>query len=281
MKRQSSEKIAEQILTKAKRFGADLAGITSVSRLETAPSFLLAPQMADAGKGIGTRQGKMELAPGEVEWPDHAKSVVVIAVSHPEIQPELDWWYGRKSPSGNKMLMDIAKKLCDWLQGEMDIHTVHLPYHVEHGGIYLKDAAVMAGIGCIGKNNMVVTPQFGPRVRLRALTLDRELPSTGPIDFDPCEKCPMYCRKACPQTAFKKNTFKEKPLKLDFWPGRTGHFSRSACNFEMEKNNDLAKEVSAENSKSPVKIVKYCRGCEFACPVGKSKKMIDVNPSNN
>ncbi|MCG8615512.1 MAG: epoxyqueuosine reductase [Desulfobacterales bacterium] len=269
MQQSSPEQVTERILKTAKKFGADLVGITSVAQLTTAPSFLLAPKMADAGKGIGSREGKMELAPGEVNWPERAKSVVVIAVSHPEDRPELDWWYGRKSPSGNKQLMDTAKQLCEWLETDMDIRTVHLPYHVEHGGIYLKDSAVMAGIGCIGKNNMVVTPEFGPRVRLRALTLDRELPATGPIDFNPCEKCAMYCRKACPQTAFKKHQFRDNPLALDFWPGRTGHYSRPTCNVQMEKDNDQARETRVDGFESPVKIVKYCRVCEFACPVGK------------
>ncbi|HCY88533.1 MAG TPA: Fe-S protein [Desulfobacteraceae bacterium] len=266
------EKVTDKILKTAKKFGADLVGIASVDRLISAPSFELAPKMADAGKGIGSREGKMELAPGEVKWPKRAKSVVAIAVSHPESRPELDWWYGRKSPSGNKILMDTAKKLCEWLEAEMDIRTDHLPYHVEHGGIYLKDSAVMAGLGCIGKNNMVVTPEFGPRVRLRALTLDRELPPTGPIEFDPCQTCPMYCRKACPQKAFNKQRFKDHPLALDFWPGRTGHYSRPTCNLEMEKDNDLAEETRVDGFDSPVKIVKYCRACEFACPIGNPER---------
>jgi len=51
----------------------------------------------------------------------------------------------------------------------------------------LKDAAVLAGLGCIGKNNLLLTPEYGSRVRLRAFTIDLVLPSTGPLPFDPCE----------------------------------------------------------------------------------------------
>ena len=269
MKPASPDKIADQILLKAIDFGADLSGIAAVESLRTAPSFVLAPKMTDAGKGVGTRQGIMEVAPGGVNWPDSAKSLVVLAVSHPEDRLEMDWWYGRKSPSGNKILMDAAKKLCAWIETELGIHTVHLPYHVEHGGIYLKDAAVMAGLGCVGKNNLMLTPEFGPRIRLRAITLDRELPPTGPTDFDPCHKCPMPCRRACPQKAFKTNTFKDHPLEIDFFPGRTGHYTRPTCNIQMEMDNDVAKETRADGFESPVKIVKYCRKCELACPVGK------------
>lgn len=36
-------------------------------------------------------------------------------------------------------------------------------------------------------NNLVITPEFGPRTRLGALFLEVELEPTGPIDFNPCE----------------------------------------------------------------------------------------------
>jgi epoxyqueuosine reductase len=58
-------------------------------------------------------------------------------------------------------------------------------------GIYLKDAAVLAGFGCIGMNNLMITPQFGPRQRIRVLLVNTVLPSTGSMDFDPCNGCDM------------------------------------------------------------------------------------------
>jgi len=69
------------------------------------------------------------------------------------------------------------------------IKTNKLSYFIERGGIFLKDAAAMAGMGCIGKNNMLVTPEFGPRVRLRAMLAFEALPITEPADFDPCHGC--------------------------------------------------------------------------------------------
>jgi epoxyqueuosine reductase len=37
-----------------------------------------------------------------------------------------------------------------------------LPYKVEEGGMFLKDAATLAGLGIIGKNNLLITPEFEP-----------------------------------------------------------------------------------------------------------------------
>lgn len=269
MERLSDKDIADQITAKAKKLGVNLCGIADVSDLKSAPSFILAPQMPDPGKGVGTRQGKMGLRPGEVSWPETAKSVLVLVVSHPEDSPEMDWWYGKKSPSGNRILMDVAKALNEWIPETFGINTVHLPYHVEHGGIYLKDAAVMAGLGCIGKNNIFLSPEFGPRVRLRAITLDHRLPSTGPSGFDPCIDCPVYCRKACPQEAFKNKIYYKKDYDLDYLPGRRGSYSRPTCNLQMGKDIEKAELEKVEGFEEPVKIIKYCRRCEFACPVGK------------
>lgn len=272
----SNNQMADQIIEKALKSGADLCGLADVQDLKSAPSFVLAPQMPEIASGVGTRQGKMELAPGQVSWPENAKSVLVLAISHPADKPELDWWYGEKSPSGNRLLMDAAKKLTEWIPDKFNINTVHLPYHIEHGGIYLKDAAVMAGIGCIGKNNLLLTPQFGPRVRLRALTLDTQLPSSGPSDFDPCSDCPGYCRRACPQKAFKKNIFSKTDYELDHLPGRNGDYSRPTCNVQMEKNIAKALPEKIDGFNEPVKTIKYCRRCELACPVGRSKQKTEA-----
>ncbi len=271
----SDKEIADQIIFKAKNIGVDLCGFAHVLDLKSAPSFILAPQMPDIGKGVGSRKGKLGLGPGKVSWPKTAKSVLVLVVSHPEDSPEMDWWYGKRSPSGNRILMDAAKILDEWIPEKFGINTVHLPYHVEHGGIYLKDAAVMAGLGCVGKNNLFLTPEFGPRVRLRAITLDVSFPSNGPSGFDPCKTCQVYCRQVCPQKAFSNKIYHKKDYSLDHLPGRHGSYSRPTCNLQMEKNIDETTVEQIQGYEEPVKVVKYCRRCEFACPIGK------IEPDSN
>jgi epoxyqueuosine reductase len=198
--------------------------------------------------------------------------MVVIAVLHPEDAPEMDWWLGHNDPPGNRILAKICRDLCPWIEERFGIHPLHLPYHVEKGGTYLKDAAVMAGLGCIGKNNMLVTPEYGPRVRLRAVTVDADLFATGPREFDPCRGCMEFCRRACPQKAFGTRQYTVEGYGQNLLPGRDGHYSRPLCNVQMEKDHDTAKEQPAKRFDDPVKIIKYCRRCELACPVGKPLK---------
>ncbi len=146
---------------------------------------------------------------------------------------------------------------------------MQIPYDIEQGGIYLKDAAVLAGLGILGKNNMFVTPQFGPRVRLRAMALPVQIPSTGPIDFDPCTSCEMLCRKACPQRAFEEKVFSSSGYGQTELPAREGVYARATCKLEMNKNQNGAKFVPIEGKDDELmRVVAYCRSCELACPVG-------------
>ncbi len=271
MKTLSKVKIAGRIIHKAKSLGASLAGLATIDELKRAPAFTFSPRMP-YWEGVGSRENELGLKPGEVFWPDVAQSVLVIAVEHPVDKPEMDWWFGKANPAGNRVLIAIIKQLCDWISSTFGIETFHFPYHVEKGGIYLKDAAVLAGLGCIGKNNLLVTPGYGPLVRLRALALDAVMPSTGPIDFDPCTDCKAPCRKVCPQSAFQTQLYKPEDYQQEHLPGRTGVYARPDCNLQMEQNIDGAREEKMDGFDKPVKLVKYCRRCEWACPVGRKKK---------
>ena len=256
------------ILKKAKELGASIAGICDLSHLKKAPSFTLAPKLPQAD--VGSRESSLGLKPGEVFWPEDAKSAIVIAYEHPKDQLELDWWFGKHDPPGNKILVDINKKLSAWIEKNYPIKTYPCPYHVEKGGVFLKDAAYYAGLGCIGKNNLFITPEYGPRVRLRAMLFSVKLPSTGPSAFNPCEECDSPCLQNCPGNAFNEVIYSAETMGQEMLPGRSGTYSREKCNNQMKTDSSNAKEqIAPEVSSEPVKIIKYCRNCEFSCPVGK------------
>jgi epoxyqueuosine reductase len=113
---------------------------------------------------------------------------------------------------------------------------------------------------------MLVTPSNGPRIRLRALLIDAEIRPTGPIAFDPCADCSVYCRKVCPEHAmdekapiFRARQFSER------LPGGDGTYNRERCNVRMEKDD----AEGLKNAHGPQPVVKYCRKCEFVCPAGR------------
>lgn len=267
----SHSQLSSKIINKAKELGANLAGITSVDELKDCPSCKAAAKIPRPEKVVPATQ-TLGLKPGEISWPEGGKSVIVIALSHPESNPELDWWYGEKSPQGNKILINIINELGKWIRESYRLKTYHMPYYVEKGGIYLKDAAVMAGLGCIGKNNLLVTPEYGPRIRLRAMIIDKKIDSTGPIPFDPCSSCEEFCLTNCPLNAFDNIVHQKEAIGIDNLPGRIGDYDYLKCNMQMKEDvestdkNDACINISGKEMYQPIK---YCRTCEFACPVGK------------
>jgi epoxyqueuosine reductase QueG len=59
-----------------------------------------------------------------------------------------------------------------------------------------KYAAVQAGLGWIGKSGVLITKEFGPRVRLAAILLDYPLDCGSPITKSLCGSC-QACVDAC------------------------------------------------------------------------------------
>ena len=272
---QDTTAISTEIRRKARDYGADLAGFAAVSDLKLAPSGLFSEYLAVSDDPSVAKFHSEDLPVGPVNWPEGARTVLVIGIHHPVQKPEMDWWFGSADPPGNRVLSTIIRNLCSWIAEQHQIGVFHLPYHIEKGGIYLKDAAVLSGLGCIGKNNMLITPGYGPRIRLRALTLDVDLPSTGCTEFDPCAECEQWCQKACPQRALSEIISYANGSPDDL-PGRDGSYSRQLCTIQMKIDKKEAQEQIVEGGDQPVRLIKYCRRCEFSCPVGRSKPRQNV-----
>jgi epoxyqueuosine reductase QueG len=70
----------------------------------------------------------------------------------------------------------------------------------QRGLISFKHAAEFAGLGKIGYNSLVVSPQFGPRMRLACLLTAAVLPPTSRLEQNPCDGCGK-CVEHCPAGA--------------------------------------------------------------------------------
>lgn len=258
--------LEQAVVGEAMRCGADLAGIADAGALRRSPSYQMLPQL-DHYDGVGTLHTKDKRFE-EVAWPEEAASFVVICLAHSSQVPELDWWSADVSggTEGNRRLIEITRCLAEWLADEHGIEASSIPYHIERGGVFLKDAAVLAGLGCLGRNNMLITPEFGPRVRLRALALPVALAATGPSSFDPCEGCPEPCRDPCPEDAFGHRLYEPEVYGLEELPARSGVYDRTACNVRME-----ADKAQAGGLGTPGATVRWCRRCEFACVRGREE----------
>jgi len=242
------------IVEKAKALGASVAGIARIEDLKASKSYEIYARSPFYEQYDPKSPNYFKFK--GVKWREEHNSVLVWALAHPASEPAMDWWSMKVKgfTPGNGVMRHQSKQLRIWLDEELGIKALSLPYQIEFGGAFLKDSAHLAGLGVIGRNNLMVTPEFGTRVRLRGIFMEAELEPTGPIDFDPCNGCDRPCHRACPRNAF-----------------RSGSFERALCKQENDKREAETEVIEGVvmGIEEPSEVSKPCRFCEFACPVAR------------
>lgn len=115
-----------------------------------------------------------------------------------------------------------------------------------------KMAATRAGLGWVGKSGLLVTPSFGPRIRLGTVLTDWDLPADKPILRSRCGDC-RRCVEACPAVAL---------TGADWMPGlpRKELVDARACSEHMSRHYQHIGRGAV------------CGVCMAVCPVGKDDR---------
>lgn len=129
-----------------------------------------------------------------------------------------------------------------------------LTYYFSH-----KMAATRAGLGWIGKTDLMITRKFGPRVRFTSILLEKSLQKNGvpiekfviPVIKSECGSC-RICVKACPAKAGNGSEW-------NINTGRDSFFDAYSC---MKKCRELSLKNLGKNET-------ICGICVKVCPVGK------------
>lgn len=103
--------------------------------------------------------------------------------------------------------LKIGDRLCEVLK-EHGFDAYRLSHPPKNGptGLF-KMIGHLAGIGWIGKNRLLITPERGPRIALAAVLTDAPLPPSAEKPMENrCGDC-TRCIDACPVRAFKPDAF--------------------------------------------------------------------------
>lgn len=112
-----------------------------------------------------------------------------------------------------------------------------------------KLAAYEAGLGVFGRQGIIITSEYGPRVNFGVVLTDAYIKPDTPLeDFNPCKECDT-CARLCPVKAIDK----EKPPP-------TG-FNRRLC---LEFIDKIHEKTKAE--------LRFCGYCYNYCPTGEIKR---------
>lgn len=167
-----------------------------------------------------------------------ARSVIVLAM---EVFPELVKHLKSGRKVGELVLRDLFNRNADIVNGHLDWESYKLvrglhelgfqgvplpagdaPFDARfiEGMLSYKACAVIAGMGRIGWNTMLLTPEFGVRQRL-ACIVTNALPdeTASSDDYNPCSVCGGACVKVCPVQAIKPPQ-----------DGETSNIDRFLCN---------------------------------------------------
>lgn len=119
-----------------------------------------------------------------------------------------------------------------------------------HGEFPYKLAATRAGLGWIGRSDLLITPEFGPRVRLGTILFDAEVTVDAPVTESRCGEC-SACVRSCPAQVIHNTLWS---------PGLSRDELMSAL--ECSRYRDVGLPTLGRKHS--------CGLCLLACPHGKS-----------
>ncbi|MBI9036787.1 MAG: epoxyqueuosine reductase [Bacteroidales bacterium] len=172
----------------------------------------------------------------------------------------------------NSQLLEIAEKIKNELQKnnissliikpttlitekEFKGNFNTLTYEVSH-----KMIATRAGLGWIGKTALFISNEFGPRLRLVSILINKN-PGTEsiPINYSKCGECNI-CVEKCPAKAANGKLWNINIHRDEF--------------FDSHKCRDKCGELAKQKLNTDIKI---CGLCVAVCPIGKRRR-IEIKP---
>lgn len=193
------------------------------------------------------------------EYADQYASALIFAVPYPEqltLKTYREEAFQNTVQAARREVEEILGKLEPLLQEEKTAY--YIPPTAQNNEEELlapfsfKYAAVRAGLGWIGKNDVVITEAYGPRLRLSAVLIDAPFAYGVPVTQS---KCPGSCRKcvdACPSKALRD-------VRWDPGISRSEIIDYHLCN---QKRSRYIEKHGRKNA---------CGVCMACCPIGGEK----------
>lgn len=136
-------------------------------------------------------------------------------------------------------------------KADINHHVVTLPNLEKtlHAEFSTKEAARRAGLGWIGKNGLLVTEQYGPRLSMSGILIDSDIETGIPVEESSCGSCDL-CVKACLFQTLSGVAWTKQVTNADIVDYRRCHEMRNRA-----KQTKLGRKLA-------------CGKCIVSCPYG-------------
>jgi epoxyqueuosine reductase len=235
-----SERLKDELRARCKELGISMMGVAPVERWDAPPFEPWIPK---------------EFRPKAI-FPE-ARSVIVIGlpITLPVLETSPSIHYHQLYKTVNELLDQSTYWISNFLT-ERGHASLFIPRD-GYGHIQLmkdnplaffshRHAAYLAGLGSFGINNMLLTKEYGPRVRFGSVITSAVLPSDRVMTEKLCTRC-LRCVEICPVKALGEEDY---PKSIT---------NKSAC---ATRAIELAGKFA-----SP------CGFCIKVCPIGKDREL--------
>jgi len=253
------ETLTNDVVRWLKEQGASVVGISNVERFEGAPRGHHPCDFVHKAKSVITFG--VALLHYALHWEGHLVNSELVPLEHRKDLLQ-NYFYEQTGYSMvNDLLNRLALRISSFLESrgyfslffpatyEADVEQLIKRTIPSGRGLFSqRHAAVMAGLGEFGLNNVVVTHQYGPRIRFNSVITEAELVPSALLAEKTClgESCSI-CVQNCPGAI---------SLRHDFDPGAVWYVTPA--------RTDIGTCRKLRN-------LQYCWGrCIKVCPVGEA-----------
>jgi epoxyqueuosine reductase QueG len=266
---------AAEVKSKARELGADLVGIADGALLEQNPPDPRRPRR-----------------PSDITELDGGR-VIVLAKRLNHGVARIAAWNDRHKYYNDELaltrLEEASLELVYWLEDKGYPAIIVPPTHVDPwtysnnpdrhlpGLLSLPHAAVEAGLGTLGLNLQLLTPEYGPRVVLTAVLASMDVECDRRVEHALClgPSC-ARCLKVCPADAVahweRDWEACDRFRSPHGFAQLTAHIGRVISEPEPERQKELLRSEDSFNLWQSILrgagVITGCRRCADVCPVG-------------
>jgi ferredoxin len=197
------EKPTAAIRRRALDLGFVLCGFTSAAPPEQYPRFReWIAANRHAGMDYLADERSLTLRADPTRLLPAARSIIALAIPHPPPPPagnfplEGDVAAYALGDDYHELIRTRLRTLCEYID-RLAGRRMQSRGYVDTAPLLEREIASRAGLGWIGRNSMLIHPEFGSFLLLAEILTELDLPTDPPFPADRCGEC-ARCRQACP-----------------------------------------------------------------------------------